>query len=149
MDEPLSNLDAKLRVTMRAELRRFHIDLTATTIYVTHDQLEAMTMSDMIAVMNGGMVQQFGTPAEVYGRPADLFVAGFIGSPPMNLVVGRLSGGNQPVFESHDFTLALPDGATNAADGREAILGVRPQDISLVPDPSAEQRCAATYGLWS
>ena len=77
MDEPLSNLDAKLRVTMRAELRRFHIDLSATTIYVTHDQLEAMTMSDMIAVMHGGIVQQFGTPAEVYGQPANLFVAGF------------------------------------------------------------------------
>ena len=90
MDEPLSNLDAKLRVTMRAELRRFHLDLSATTIYVTHDQLEAMTMSDMIAVMHGGIVQQFGTPAEVYGRPANLFVAGFIGSPPMNFITGTL-----------------------------------------------------------
>ncbi len=90
MDEPLSNLDAKLRVTMRAELRRFHLDFSATTIYVTHDQLEAMTMSDMIAVMHGGIVQQFGTPAEVYGQPANLFVAGFIGSPPMNLIAGEL-----------------------------------------------------------
>ena len=98
MDEPLSNLDAKLRVTMRAELRRFHIDLSATTIYVTHDQLEAMTMSDMIAVMHGGIVQQFGTPAEVYGRPANLFVAGFIGSPPMNFITGTLGGGDQPGF---------------------------------------------------
>ena len=109
MDEPLSNLDAKLRVTMRAELRRFHIDLSATTIYVTHDQLEAMTMSDMIAVMHGGIVQQFGTPAEVYGRPANLFVAGFIGSPPMNFVAGELAGGDQPAFASPDFTLALPN----------------------------------------
>ena len=76
MDEPLSNLDARLRITMRAELRRFHLDLGATTVYVTHDQLEAMTMSDHVAVMNGGVVQQFGTPAEVYGHPANLFVAG-------------------------------------------------------------------------
>jgi ABC-type sugar transport system ATPase subunit len=134
MDEPLSNLDAKLRVTMRAELRRFHLDLAATTIYVTHDQLEAMTMSDMIAVMHGGIVQQFGTPAEVYGRPANLFVAGFIGSPPMNFVTGSLSGGDQPAFESPDFTLALPNTPGNAADGRETVLGVRPQDLTLVPD---------------
>ncbi len=137
MDEPLSNLDAKLRVTMRAELRRFHIDLSATTIYVTHDQLEAMTMSDMIAVMHGGIVQQFGTPAEVYGRPANLFVAGFIGSPPMNFVTGTLGGGGQPAFASPDFTLALPDAPRNAAAGRETVLGVRPQDLTLVPDAMA------------
>ena len=90
MDEPLSNLDARLRITMRAELRRFHLDLGATTVYVTHDQLEAMTMSDHVAVMNGGVVQQFGSPAEVYGHPANLFVAGFIGSPPMNLIHGAV-----------------------------------------------------------
>ena len=100
MDEPLSNLDAKLRVTMRAELRRFHLDLEATTVYVTHDQLEAMTMSDMIAVMHAGIVQQFGSPAEVYGRPANLFVAGFIGTPPMNLIAGQLAGGDPPTFSS-------------------------------------------------
>jgi ABC-type sugar transport system ATPase subunit len=134
MDEPLSNLDAKLRVTMRAELRRFHLDLSATTVYVTHDQLEAMTMSDMIAVMHGGIVQQFGTPAEVYGRPANLFVAGFIGSPPMNFVSGTLGGGDQPTFASPDFTLALPSAPRDAADGRDAVLGVRPQDLMLVPD---------------
>ena len=93
---------------MRAELRRFHIDLSATTIYVTHDQLEAMTMSDMIAVMHGGIVQQFGTPAEVYGQPANLFVAGFIGSPPMNLIAGELAGGHVPVFASRGLRLPLP-----------------------------------------
>ena len=93
MDEPLSNLDAKLRVTMRGELRRFHLDLGTTTIYVTHDQLEAMTMSDLIAVMNDGIVQQFGTPEEVYGKPANLFVAGFIGTPPMNLVPAQVVDG--------------------------------------------------------
>jgi ABC-type sugar transport system ATPase subunit len=137
MDEPLSNLDAKLRVTMRAELRRFHLDLGATTIYVTHDQLEAMTMSDMIAVMHGGIVQQFGSPAEVYERPANLFVAGFIGNPPMNLITGMLSGGDQPAFASPDFTLVLPSSAMPVGNGREVVLGVRPQDLTLAHDAEA------------
>jgi ABC-type sugar transport system ATPase subunit len=132
MDEPLSNLDAKLRVTMRAEQRRFHLDLGATTVYVTHDQLEAMTMSDMIAVMHGGIVQQFGTPAEVYGQPANLFVAGFIGSPPMNLIAGELTGGDSPAFTSPGLTLPLPGIATIKPGSREAVLGVRPQDLDLV-----------------
>src|ERR671913_153475 len=109
MDEPLSNLDARLRITMRAELRRFHLDLGATTVYVTHDQLEAMTMSDHVAVMNGGVVQQFGTPAEVYGQPANLFVAGFIGSPPMNLIPGAVEAGNEvPTFASEHARVSLP-----------------------------------------
>jgi ABC-type sugar transport system ATPase subunit len=131
MDEPLSNLDAKLRVTMRAELRRFHLDLSATTIYVTHDQLEAMTMSDMIAVMHGGIVQQFGTPAEVYGQPANIFVAGFIGSPPMNLIAGGLTGGDEPAFVSPGLTLQLNAGASRLVS-RDVVLGVRPQDMDLV-----------------
>jgi ABC-type sugar transport system ATPase subunit len=133
MDEPLSNLDAKLRVTMRAELRRFHLDLGATTIYVTHDQLEAMTMSDMIAVMHGGIVQQFGTPAEVYGQPANLFVAGFIGSPPMNLLAGELTGADKPTFASPGLTVQLPNLAANLP-GRDVMLGIRPQDLDLVGD---------------
>jgi ABC-type sugar transport system ATPase subunit len=146
MDEPLSNLDAKLRVTMRAELRRFHLDLAATTIYVTHDQLEAMTMSDMIAVMHGGIVQQFGTPAEIYGMPANLFVAGFIGSPPMNLIAGKVGGGEKPTFISPDFTLVLPNAAHGVADGREVVLGARPQDIAIVP---AEAPSATGHGkVW-
>ena len=132
MDEPLSNLDAKLRVTMRAELRRFHLDLSATTIYVTHDQLEAMTMSDMIAVMHGGIVQQFGTPAEVYGQPANLFVAGFIGSPPMNLIAGELTGVDKPAFASPGLTLQLPNPVASKPDSRDVTLGVRPQDLDLV-----------------
>jgi ABC-type sugar transport system ATPase subunit len=132
MDEPLSNLDAKLRVTMRAELRRFHLDLSATTIYVTHDQLEAMTMSDMIAVMHGGIVQQFGTPAEVYGQPANLFVAGFIGSPPMNLIAGELAGGHGLVFASSGLRLPLPGFAAGKPSERNVVLGVRPQDLELV-----------------
>ena len=132
MDEPLSNLDAKLRVTMRSELRRFHLDLSATTVYVTHDQLEAMTMSDMIAVMHAGVVQQFATPAEVYGRPGNLFVAGFIGSPPMNFLNGTLSeGAGDLVFASPDFSLALGYPAPSGMTGREVVLGVRPQDLEL------------------
>jgi ABC-type sugar transport system ATPase subunit len=132
MDEPLSNLDAKLRVTMRAELRRFHLDLSATTIYVTHDQLEAMTMSDMIAVMHGGIVQQFGTPAEVYGQPANLFVAGFIGSPPMNLIAGELTGGDKPSFMAPGLTLQLSNAVVSKPGSRDVVLGVRPQDMDLV-----------------
>jgi ABC-type sugar transport system ATPase subunit len=140
MDEPLSNLDAKLRVTMRAELRRFHLDLAATTIYVTHDQLEAMTMSDMIAVMHGGAVQQFGTPAEVYGRPANLFVAGFIGSPPMNLVAGVLRiSGDGAAFTADGFTVELASRPTNGRDGAEVVLGVRPQDLTLATRSQAAQ----------
>jgi ABC-type sugar transport system ATPase subunit len=146
MDEPLSNLDAKLRVTMRAELRRFHLDLGATTIYVTHDQLEAMTMSDMIAVMHGGIVQQFGTPAEVYGMPANLFVAGSIGSPPMNLIPGKLRGGEKATFISPDFSLELAKAPRAGASGQDVVLGVRPQDVALV---SGDTSPATAHGkVW-
>ena len=137
MDEPLSNLDAKLRVTMRAELRRFHLDLAATTIYVTHDQLEAMTMSDMIAVMHGGIVQQFGTPEDVYNKPANLFVAGFIGSPPMNLIPGHVTPGEHAIFESPDLKLSVGSVPPVAGPSREAVLGVRPQDLRLVDGSDA------------
>jgi ABC-type sugar transport system ATPase subunit len=134
MDEPLSNLDAKLRVTMRAELRRFHLDLNATTVYVTHDQLEAMTMSDLIAVMHGGVVQQFGTPADVYGRPANLFVAGFIGSPPMNFLEGEIAAdAGTPTFVSPGIRLAVPRLAGRLAPGQRVMLGVRPQAAALAP----------------
>src|SRR5918995_22534 len=135
MDEPLSNLDAKLRVTMRGELRRFHLDLNTTTIYVTHDQLEAMTMSDLIAVMHAGVVQQFGTPAEVYGRPANLFVAGFIGSPPMNFLDGVLVvTGKGLAFSSPDVTMPLPPLHDDLAAGQNVVLGVRPKDLDLAND---------------
>ncbi len=145
MDEPLSNLDARLRVTMRAELRRFHLDLAATTIYVTHDQLEAMTMSDLIAVMHGGVVQQFGSPAEVYNRPANLFVAGFIGSPPMNLIAGELAGGDRAFvrFLRDSISRCRAAGVGNA--NRQVVLGVRPQDLALV----GEQEPASLRGrVW-
>ena len=150
MDEPLSNLDAKLRVTMRAELRRFHLDLGATTIYVTHDQLEAMTMSDMIAVMHGGIVQQFGTPAEVYGMPANLFVAGFIGSPPMNLIPGKFRGGEKATFVSPDFSLDLPDASRRVVDGQEVVLGAQaPGHRSRRQVTPPRQPGAAKSGWWS
>ena len=93
MDEPLSNLDAKLRLTMRAQLKHIQRRLETTTIYVTHDQIEAMTLADRIAIMNKGKIQQLGTPDEVYNNPANVFVAGFIGSPPMNLIKGDLENG--------------------------------------------------------
>ena len=145
MDEPLSNLDAKLRVTMRGELRRFHLDLNATTIYVTHDQLEAMTMSDLIAVMHGGIVQQFGTPAEVYDSPANLFVAGFIGSPPMNFVRGTLlASPTQVAFMGLDLTIPL-FGLQDSVAGREVVLGVRPQDLELVGE---EDTLTARGRVW-
>jgi ABC-type sugar transport system ATPase subunit len=132
MDEPLSNLDARLRITMRAELRRFHLDLGATTVYVTHDQLEAMTMSDHIAVMNGGVVQQFGTPAEVYARPANLFVAGFIGSPPMNLVPGVIEARDGvPIFQSEHVAMSFPKLDRGLRAGQSVVLGIRPQDLTL------------------
>jgi ABC-type sugar transport system ATPase subunit len=133
MDEPLSNLDAKLRTTMRGELRRFHLDLSATTIYVTHDQLEAMTMSDLIAVMHEGVVQQFATPAEIYRKPANLFVAGFIGSPPMNFLRGTLVTERDHSFlQTGEVKVPLP-ALPSSADGKEIVLGVRPQDLTLVP----------------
>ena len=141
MDEPLSNLDAKLRVTMRAELRRFHLDLAATTIYVTHDQLEAMTMSDLIAVMHAGSVRQFGTPAEVYGRPANLFVAGFIGRPPMNFLEGEIAvAAGGPALASRDAHLELPHLRGRVAPGQRVILGVRPQAAAISGSDGANLR---------
>ncbi|MBX4909329.1 MULTISPECIES: sn-glycerol-3-phosphate ABC transporter ATP-binding protein UgpC [Rhizobium] len=121
-DEPLSNLDAKLRVQMRVEIRRLQRRLRTTSIYVTHDQLEAMTLADRLVVMNGGLVEQVGTPVEVYDRPASLFVAGFIGSPPMNLVPIEVLG----TADARN-VLALPDGTD--------IVGLRP-DALLIAKPS-------------
>jgi ABC-type sugar transport system ATPase subunit len=142
MDEPLSNLDAKLRATMRGELKRFHLDLETTSIYVTHDQLEAMTMSDLVAVMNEGVVQQFATPEEVYDRPVNLFVAGFIGSPPMNFCdVTVAARDGTPVLMLAGKALAVPAQFTlsRADEGRRLVLGIRPQDVRLATpdDPAA------------
>ncbi|WP_373502936.1 ABC transporter ATP-binding protein, partial [Aestuariivirga sp.] len=124
MDEPLSNLDAKLRLTMRAQLKHIQRKLETTTIYVTHDQIEAMTLADRIAIMNKGKIQQLGTPDEVYNNPANVFVAGFIGSPPMNLIKGDLENGT--FFGASTRVEGLGKGSRKGV-----ILGVRPEDISV------------------
>jgi multiple sugar transport system ATP-binding protein len=136
MDEPLTNLDAALRSDMRVELKHLQQELGTTMVYVTHDQVEAMSMSHRIAVMNLGLLQQVGTPLEVYRRPATLFVAGFIGTPPMRLIEGTLTG-DTFIDSSGTFVLAL-DPATAAkarASGAERlVLGLRPEEISLARD---------------
>jgi multiple sugar transport system ATP-binding protein len=133
LDEPLSNLDAKLRVHMRAELGALHQKLRTTMIYVTHDQLEAMTLSDRIIVMNQGAMQQVGTPEEVYSRPANRYVAEFIGTPSMNMIEGRLRvEGGAPRFDGPGITVPLPplDGAPRPRSERLS-LGIRPEDVEL------------------
>ncbi|MGD9304766.1 MAG: sn-glycerol-3-phosphate ABC transporter ATP-binding protein UgpC [Desulfobacterales bacterium] len=132
-DEPLSNLDAKLRVQMRAELARLHAQLKTTIVYVTHDQIEAMTLADRIVVMNNGIIMQTGAPMEVYDNPENLFVAGFIGSPAMNFFDVRLNGEKGALFvESENFRLAIADRLQDRflpAQNRELILGIRPEHI--------------------
>jgi multiple sugar transport system ATP-binding protein len=133
-DEPLSNLDAKLRVQMRREIARLHRQLGTTMIYVTHDQVEAMTLGDRIAVLNGGRLQQVDTPTTLYASPANTFVASFIGTPPMNLVAGRLVAGSPPRFEAAGgMSLALDDRGRAALAGapeRAVLLGIRPEDLA-------------------
>ena len=130
-DEPLSNLDAKLRVSMRTEIKNLHQRLTTTTVYVTHDQIEAMTMADKIVVMNDGIVEQIGAPLDLYDAPANLFVAGFIGSPAMNMLSGKLDDADPTRFVTHDgVVLPAPEGITTAR-GRELVYGIRPEGVSL------------------
>ena len=124
-DEPLSNLDAKLRVQMRTEIKELHQRLKTTTVYVTHDQIEAMTMADRIVVMQGGRIEQVGAPLELYDRPANVFVAAFIGSPSMNLLEGRVSGRMVDIGGSR---LPLPSGVA-AEEGRDVIYGIRPEHL--------------------
>jgi multiple sugar transport system ATP-binding protein len=134
-DEPLSNLDAKLRVAMRAEVKQLHQRLKTTTIYVTHDQIEAMTMADKIVVMNDGKVEQIGAPLELYDRPHNRFVAGFIGSPAMNFISGQLAGANGALAFEAKGGIRLPvDGTVNASAGRSVALGIRPEHLVLTPD---------------
>ena len=135
-DEPLSNLDAKLRVEMRTEIKLMHQRLKTTTVYVTHDQIEAMTLGDKVAVMKDGIVQQFGTPKEIYNDPANLFVASFIGSPPMNFIPLRLSkrvGGWSALLDSGQDRCELPVNAApgESLEGRDVILGIRPEQICV------------------
>ncbi|WP_374649868.1 ABC transporter ATP-binding protein [Dongia sp.] len=127
-DEPLSNLDAKLRVAMRAEVKELHQRLKTTTVYVTHDQIEAMTMADKIVVMHDGKVEQVGQPLELYDRPQNQFVAGFIGSPAMNFIPGRIDGGS--LAGAGGLRLSL-DGDVARLQGRNVTLGVRPEHLTL------------------
>ncbi|EAG7719477.1 sn-glycerol-3-phosphate ABC transporter ATP-binding protein UgpC, partial [Listeria monocytogenes] len=135
MDEPLSNLDAKLRVQMRAEITKLHQQLDTTMIYVTHDQTEAMTMATRIVIMKDGVIQQVGSPKQVYDHPVNMFVAGFIGSPAMNFFKGRLEGSN---FIGDDFTIEVPEGKLKLLkdrgfDGKNIVFGIRPEDIHDEP----------------
>ncbi len=146
-DEPLSNLDAKLRASMRTELSKLHSQLGATMIYVTHDQVEAMTMGDRIVVLKDGHIQQVDTPLQLYDHPANRFVAGFIGNPPMNLIEGRIVSEGALCFRTKGLAVALPVGekarALSAYVGKQITLGIRPEDIYWAgrPEgPAAEVR---------
>jgi multiple sugar transport system ATP-binding protein len=132
-DEPLSNLDAKLRVQMRAEIRTLHKALKTTIVYVTHDQIEAMTMADKIVIMRDGHVEQIGRPMAVYDAPANIFVAGFIGSPAMNLLAGRI-GADQRSFDFEEGGSVTFNTTLKADPGQSVILGIRPEDVTLAED---------------
>jgi multiple sugar transport system ATP-binding protein len=134
-DEPLSNLDAKLRVSMRTEIKALHQRLKTTSVYVTHDQIEAMTMADRIVVMNAGRVEQTGSPLELYDNPANRFVAGFIGSPAMNFLTGRMArnGAGLAVSIGHGVHLPMP-ARSEIGEGREVVVGVRPEHFAVAED---------------
>ncbi len=139
MDEPLSNLDAKLRVSTRAQIKNLSHELKVTTIYVTHDQIEAMTLADRVVVMNKGVVQQIGTPTEIYDRPANAFVGSFIGTPAMNLLSGHISGG---VFDAENVKIKTLDTEVDGA----VVLGFRAEDAAIC-DPLEAQISAPIYTL--
>ena len=149
-DEPLSNLDAKLRTEMRLEIKRLHEELKPTVVYVTHDQIEAMTMATKIAVMNAGVIQQFGTPDEIYERPANLFVAGFIGAPAMNLKPARIAKSNgkvEAVFPSGvRFDLDGYGFAARPEEGAEVVIGMRPEHFAA-PGTMPPDAAAAVFDL--
>jgi multiple sugar transport system ATP-binding protein len=135
MDEPLSNLDAKLRVRMRAEIARLQRSLGTTTLYVTHDQVEAMTMADRIAVLHDGKLQQLGTPEELFDSPANIFVAAFIGNPPINIVAGRLDTGEGGRTVLRVGNQTVPLSAVQASSSRDVLVGIRPHDLQIEPVP--------------
>ncbi len=157
MDEPLSNLDAKLRVQMRSEIAKIQHDLGVTTIYVTHDQVEAMTMGDRVAVIRKGLLQQADTPQTLYDHPVNLFVAGFIGSPAMNLVEASLVGSDGTLsVEVGGYSLPVPDDVLSSRPdlrryaGRKVVLGIRPEDMedaSLLADAPSDRRISSTVIL--
>jgi multiple sugar transport system ATP-binding protein len=131
-DEPLSNLDAKLRIQMRTEIKELHQRLRTTTVFVTHDQIEAMTMADTIVVMQGGRIEQTGAPLDLYDRPANLFVAEFIGAPSMNLIPGALRlGPDGAAVEAEGVRLPLPAAPAGLADGAPVVWGARPEDLAV------------------
>jgi multiple sugar transport system ATP-binding protein len=127
-DEPLSNLDAKLRVQMRTEIKALHQRLKTTSVYVTHDQIEAMTMADKIVVMHSGIVEQIGSPLQLYDTPANIFVAGFIGSPAMNLMDAEIKGGKVVLQDGQ--ALAIPEGC-KTSEGQNVKFGVRPEHMTI------------------
>ncbi len=149
MDEPLSNLDAKLRAATRLELVDLHRRVQTTVIYVTHDQVEAMTMADRIAIMSAGRLQQVGTPQEVYAAPANLFVAQFIGTPPMNTIPGTVSTeGGAPSVDVGGGRVPVPPGLSAAlADGQPVVVGIRPEHLVLAADGPVEQKVRAVEWL--
>src|SRR5437867_9184015 len=139
MDEPLSNLDAKLRVHMRAELKRLQKDLGVTTIYVTHDQVEAMTMADRVALLSKGVLQQYDAPQTLYNRPTNQFAAGFVGSPPINLVDCNLRDGN--ILDAGSFQIPVPERfvpSLKQESTQQFVLGIRPQDLRVNTTPPSE-----------
>ncbi|MDR3375925.1 MAG: sn-glycerol-3-phosphate ABC transporter ATP-binding protein UgpC [Ancalomicrobiaceae bacterium] len=134
-DEPLSNLDAALRVRMRSEIKLLHQQFRVTTVYVTHDQVEAMTMADKIVVLRDGRIEQIGSPLDLYDRPANLFVAGFIGSPAMNFIEGRIETDPASRFvASNGAIIALRQAVPDSMNGRRALLGIRPEDFEIDAD---------------
>jgi multiple sugar transport system ATP-binding protein len=134
LDEPLSNLDAKLRVQMRAELKLLFDRLETTVVYVTHDQAEAMTMSDRVAIFDKGVVQQVGTPLELYEKPTNAFVAGFLGSPPMNFLEAEIAEGR---LRGSGFSFVLPEWAGSVERGTPVVLGIRPEDFTFREEPGS------------
>jgi multiple sugar transport system ATP-binding protein len=133
-DEPLSNLDAKLRVQMRVEIKALHQRLRTTSVYVTHDQVEAMTMADRIVVMHDGRVEQIGSPLELYDHPANLFVAGFIGSPAMNFISGTLRLSDGEAWVEAAGGVRLPAGKVAGSEGQAVVYGVRPEHLGVVAE---------------
>jgi multiple sugar transport system ATP-binding protein len=156
LDEPLSNLDARLRINVRIELKKLHQQLRSTVLYVTHDQVEAMTLGDKVVVMKDGRVVQWGTPEMIYDSPADTFVATFIGSPAMNLFQGTLTGhGRLRIFQSGNLSVASENFPSDI-DGRNVEMGLRPEDIELVtsgrlnrPKPEVQDRLTADVEMIS
>ncbi|HCD32784.1 MAG TPA: glycerol-3-phosphate ABC transporter ATP-binding protein, partial [Phycisphaerales bacterium] len=148
-DEPLSNLDAKLRVTTRAELKHLHYRLKTTTIYVTHDQEEAMTLGDRVCVMDIGLVQQIDSPMNIYNYPVNRFVAGFMGMPPMNFIEGKLTqDGDAVFFEGEGLALRLTDevaGRVMGSVGKEVVMGMRPESMRLRQEPGYGQGPSQTF----